>query len=408
MWEFIFERNYLWGNGNFKNAMIISLLIVAILGIVITTIFFFKKTTNPLSIRILGVFYFILSLYALQIFINDGGYLKYFSWYFLWPLVLYNLIFIPIYYYFKVVIDDELRFKPPELILLIPFLLGIIDLFYIYLQPSIVYDAIISEAINFPEKRLGTQYGLLSLQDHILIRHFWQVGVLCAIAPKLKRFIQKDEHNNLKTILDKWLVILWSVLMIMAILAVFYIFERIFEIETFYSFSILGENNDVISFLFYIVLFFIGIIPIYFPSIMNGYPRRKSEQVNPIALDETENEILKYGLDEKVIYKKLEKLEEGKLYVDKNFTLTECARELEMPPHHISHFLKNQYQMTFVAYKNNLRMEYAKRLIANRYLEDNTIEALGHKCGFTSRTSFSTTFKKVVKVSPSQYADSLS
>lgn len=196
--------------------------------------------------------------------------------------------------------------------------------------------------------------------------------------------------------------------MTMATLAVFFILERILNVEMFNSIRILGEYNDVIVFLFYIVLFFIGIIPIYFPSIMIGYPKQEKKQLTPVTLIEMDDKVLKYGLDEQDIYKKIKKLEERKLYLDKNFSLTECAKELEMPSHHISHFLKNQYKMTFVAYKNNLRMEYAKTLIAKGYLDNNTIEALGHECGFTSRTSFSTTFKNVVEVSPSQYASSLS
>lgn len=132
--------------------MILSLLIVAIFGIVLTTIFFFKRTKNPYSIRILRIFYFILSLYSLHIFINESGYLEHFTWFYLWLLILYNLLFIPIYYYFKVVIDDKLKFKLPELLLLIPFILGIIDVLYVYFQPSSVYNALIFEAMNFPEK----------------------------------------------------------------------------------------------------------------------------------------------------------------------------------------------------------------------------------------------------------------
>lgn len=116
---------------------------------------------------------------------------------------------------------------------------------------------------------------------------------------------------------------------------------------------------------------------------------------------------LKFGLDEQEVKSKLEGLKNRKLYLNQNFNLTECARELEMPSHHISYFLKKQYELSFASYKNSLRMEHAKQLIEMGYLENNTIEALASECGFTSRTSFSKTFKTFVEVSPSEYAATL-
>ena len=122
---------------------------------------------------------------------------------------------------------------------------------------------------------------------------------------------------------------------------------------------------------------------------------------------ELQTDDLKFGLDQLEVNKKLEALKESKLHLKQNFNLTECARELQMPSHHISYFLKQQYEMSFAAYKNSLRMEHAKKLIEHGYLENNTIEALAHKCGFTSRTSFSKTFKSLVNVSPSEYAGTI-
>ena len=389
--------------------MINILLIAGIFGLVLSTTLFLKKSTNTIATRILGSFYFLLSVYAVQAYIIDGGNLEHFTWFFLWPLLPYHLIFIPIYYYFKVILTDELKWHKSELILLIPFLLGVIDVGYVYLQPAGFYNNLISTTISTPEKRLGVHYWLLTLDQHLLMRHVWQLGVLVVLLPKIRTFTKKGKNDELKSILDKWLITFWSILMIMAVLAILYALEKMFEETWFHSLLVIGKNGGIITFFLYIALFLIGIIPIYFPSILYGYPQRVKPSPNSVTeqQEQQQHEFLKFGLDEQEVISKLEGLKESKSYLKQSFSLTECARELDMPSHHISYFLKQQYGLSFAAYKNSLRMEYAKKLIEDGYLQNNTIEALAGECGFASRTSFSKAFKTATDVSPSQYAGAL-
>ena len=385
--------------------MINILLIASIFGLVLSTTLFLKQSTNTIATRILGSFYLLLSIYALQAYIIDGGNLEHFTWFFLWPLVPYHLIFVPIYYYFKVILTDEFKWHKAELLLFIPFILGVIDVGYVYLQPASFYNNIISTTISSPEKRLGVHYYLLSLDQHLLMRHVWQLGVLVVLLPKIRTFTKKGKNDELKSILDKWLITFWSILMVMAVLAILYALEKMYEENWFHSLLVIGKNGGIITFFLYIALFLIGIIPIYFPSILYGYPQRVKPSSNPVTeqQEQQQHEFLKFGLDEQEVNSKLEGLKESKSYLNQSFSLTECARELEMPSHHISYFLKQQYGLSFAAYKNSLRMEHAKKLIEDGYLQNNTIEALAGECGFASRASFSKAFKKATGISPSEY-----
>jgi AraC-like DNA-binding protein len=385
--------------------MILILLIVAIFGFVLSTTLFFKKSTNTLATRILGSFYFLLSVYALQAYILDGGFLENFRWFFLWPLLPYHLIFIPLYYYFKVILTDRISWHPAELILFIPFFIGAIDVTYVYLQPDGFYNNIIAEAIISPEQRLGAQYWILSLDQHLLMRHVWQLGVLILLLPQIQVFIKKGDDDELKYILDKWLMLFWGVLMLMAVLAIIYALEKMFAATLFHSLIVIGNNGGIITFFLYLVLFLIGIIPIYFPTILYGYPQQMKLAQSPVP--QKQNDDLKFGLDEQEVKTKFENLEKSKSYLKQNFNLTEFARELEMPSHHISYFLKQQYELSFAAYKNKLRINYAKKLIEKGYLENNTIDALAEECGYANRTSFSKSFKSLVGMSPSQYSSNL-
>jgi transcriptional regulator GlxA family with amidase domain len=50
-----------------------------------------------------------------------------------------------------------------------------------------------------------------------------------------------------------------------------------------------------------------------------------------------------------------------------------------------------------------LRMEHAKKLIQNGFLQNNSMEALAGECGFGNRSSFSKAFKSSEDLSPSEY-----
>ena len=380
--------------------MIIILLIVAIFGFFLSITLFFKKSTNTMATHILGSFYFLLSVYTLQAYIIDGGFLEHFTWFFLWPLLPYHLIFIPIYYYFKVILTDQFKLDEAELILLVPFLIGVIDVTYVYLQPADFYNSILSETIAKPERRLNVQYLLLSLDQHLLMRHLWQLGVLIVLFPELKFFVKNGEDEALKNILDKWLMAFWGVLMFMAILAIIYALEKMMLFKIFDSLIMIDKNGGIISLSLYIALFLIGIIPVYFPSILYGYPQKPGSTSNFNSIEAGED--LKFGLEKEEVLKKLEHLKENKCYLEKNFKLSECARKLEMPSHHISYFLKQYYGLSFAAYQNTLRTEHAKKLIEEGYLENNSIDALAEECGYASRNSFRKTFKSLIKISPKQ------
>lgn len=217
------------------------------------------------------------------------------------------------------------------------------------------------------------------------------------------RFIQLGKKDKLKSILNKWLLLFWSLLTIFAVLAVLYSVEKM-GMTLFYPLLQNSQAAGVVTMTLYLSFLLIGIVPIYFPSILHGYPQLQETSSSTSKKEKIETDTLKYGLAEQEVETKLAQLQQKKLYLEQNFDLTTCAQEMEMPSHHISYFLKSRYGLSFSAYKNSLRMDYAKSLITEGFLENNTIEALAGECGFANRTSFSKAFKKTTDMSPSQYA----
>ena len=176
-------------------------------------------------------------------------------------------------------------------------------------------------------------------------------------------------------------------------------FEKLLKIDFLRS---SGPILQTVNFVFYVVLFAIGIMPIYFPSILYGYPRSKKNRT--VLSTAPKQEELKFGLDVDVLLSQLNGIKESGAFYEQDFDLTSCAKALEIPTHHLSYFLNQQLGLSFSAYRNNVRIEKGKKLIILGYLERNTMEALAQQCGFANRSSFSKTFKKVTTMNVTEFS----
>jgi len=56
---------------------------------------------------------------------------------------------------------------------------------------------------------------------------------------------------------------------------------------------------------------------------------------------------------------------------------------------------------------NELRIEHAKKLLANEEYSNYTISALGLESGFNTKTNFYSTFKKITGHTPNEYKKSV-
>lgn len=86
-----------------------------------------------------------------------------------------------------------------------------------------------------------------------------------------------------------------------------------------------------------------------------------------------------------------------------NIKVYDIATELNISKHQLSQLLNDNLGVNFSNYINNFRVEQAKRLLlTNTHF---TIEAIGYEAGFNSKTTFFTTFKQIVGVTPKVFKD---
>ena len=380
----------------------IILLFAAIFGIVLVTILLTKKNTNKVSTLFLTAFYFIFSVYCIQTYIIVSGLLRFIPWFYGWPLPLYALTPVSVYFYYISILKDRFYWKWKYLIIFIPFVLSFIDVILLYLKPNNQYNEIILNAIVNPKARFEAKYGLFTLLHHYTIRHFFLLIYLVLLIKPIKSFICWNTKDALKKILNIWLLIFFVVIISIALLSSILGIEDIFDISIFGYIFKTKQIYFTLIFIIYLFALIIGVAPLYFPSILYGFPQSTARNVKKTS---KKNEIIKdkYGLDETEILKKLESLIAEEIYLQNNFDLNQLSTFLDIPVHHASYFLNQHYKISFATYRNQLRMEYAKKMIISGYLNQNTIEALTWKCGFSSRSAYTKTFKTYTGLNPSEF-----
>ncbi|MBM3446019.1 MAG: helix-turn-helix domain-containing protein [Bacteroidota bacterium] len=82
----------------------------------------------------------------------------------------------------------------------------------------------------------------------------------------------------------------------------------------------------------------------------------------------------------------------------------ELARELKIPVYQLSTFINQEYQKSFVQYINDQRFQQVLEMKeADPDFKSYTIDYIGKKIGFSSRTSFVEFIKKRTGKTPSEF-----
>ena len=103
-----------------------------------------------------------------------------------------------------------------------------------------------------------------------------------------------------------------------------------------------------------------------------------------------------------VLIKSLDKvMKEKQFHRNTNVKLNDIAKELRISSHQLSQLLNDNLGKSFALFINEYRIKEAKKLLQenNQY----TLEAIGFEAGFSSKSTFYATFKKIVGQTPSEF-----
>lgn len=100
-------------------------------------------------------------------------------------------------------------------------------------------------------------------------------------------------------------------------------------------------------------------------------------------------------------------MDEQKLYLEPDLTIKKLADSTNIPAHHLSHVLNEQFKSNFFDFINKYRLEAFQQTLAQKDNQNIKIEMLAYDCGFNSKATLYRVFKKKHNLSPSEYRKAL-
>ena len=106
---------------------------------------------------------------------------------------------------------------------------------------------------------------------------------------------------------------------------------------------------------------------------------------------------------------KVEKhMKKSKPYQDRELTIYDLSRQLDIPRHVLSEIINEHIGKNFYNLVNDYRVEEVKQRLENPQYKHLTILAIAYDSGFNSKSSFNTIFKEKTGSTPSEYLKTIS
>jgi AraC-like DNA-binding protein len=388
------------------------LLFLSILGLFLSIILLYFNAGNFKSAIYLGVFFLLVSLYSFTVWV-----LLYSKSVFLVSMLsacfpfLFYMIGPILYWYVRSILTDDARLKRRDVWHLLPMIIYIFAILpYVFTPYALkveVARSIVNDAAFLQEYHFTILADILSVKVIYLSRPVLVLGYTIWSAWLFLRYkINRTDSIVFpkQHFMSDWLFSLLGFLLILVIS---------------HSLLLLKPVNAFSAFNVFQVLSGIGLVgllvsPFLFPDILYGLPRlpesgidsrrdlKEKYQVQVVAK--------KHGPDFESDYltligKKADSvMQECQPFLKQDCNLEKVSGLLGIPVHHLGYYFREVRKQPFTDYRNEWRVEYAKKLMMGGLADFMTLEAIGLLSGFSNRNTFFTAFKKIEGISPGVFA----
>lgn len=389
-----------------------------ILGILACCILVFSNKTHKHANHLLAISIFCLVIIMLTTFLLEWN-VDVYAYIYRFPSPLSYLILPTAYLYIRSVIYDETRLKKFDLIHFLPALLHLIELIPHYFTTYEYRKELARKIIETPDKLIEFDEGLLPPYYHTAFRCLQGLLYIILMINLLQKGskIKVGELYIRQTNSFKWMKAFTVLIGIISLpmLLIFITPESVFQ--------------DKISFLLIVVTLTFLVINLYLflqPEILYGIPRRQNLALTPAP--KSDNNLKMDGPLLEIENRKSEKLNlelnmqraefsnldaykpvldsymsSNKPFLKQKYTINDLSRDTSIPQHHLSALLNRIYKMRFNEYLNGLRINYIIENFDNPSWDKLTLEGIAKQVGFTSRTTFFYTIKKITGQTPSEF-----
>lgn len=357
-----------------SDTIVNSIIALIIFQCFFCTLFLFTtERGKSVSNSILGIYLLILGSQFLTIFIEQAGWFDLKNYY-----LPFKFLYGPvIYFYTKSIILKDISFKTKDAFHTLPFFLSLLIVF---------------EFVSLKEPMI------------ILIVQVSIFGYLIASlqATRVHKKVLKETRSNLDRISLDWLNHL--LIFFIAIMVIDFIYHSS-------GITIVFEDMTSIY-----VLQLLVILSLVSTIVLKGlkYPELFSGITeNEISLSEKKGS-KKYSSsslsDEDLKnYKEIVNvtLIDEKLYLNPELSLNDLSEKIDISSRNLSYVINNQFQMNFADLVNSYRIKEAVRIFEEAKDPKQTILEVIYEVGFNSKSSFYSSFKKVVGKTPKEFKNDL-
>ncbi len=392
------------------------ILPLSLLGIFLSVILLYFNARNYKSSIYLSIFFLTISIYGLIQYA-----VLYSKSVFLVSIVFINIGFLSyligpmFYWYIRSVLSDDPSLKKNDILHLLPMLIffafSLTQIFSPWSHKVEIATRIVENGNYIVEYNSTVFYNIPSfiifLSRPVLLLSYavWSLILF-------HRYFKAKRNSSVLSqqfYMTKWLLVLFACLFILIFSHILLIItaSRLENIMLFYTLNVLqffsgvGMTGMLIS-------------PFFFPGVLYGLPRFPliTETLNPEVDDADmypsieKTNAARFESDYLLIIQ--QKTESGMIefqpYLESDCNLASFSKIIKIPSHHLAYYFKEVKKQSFNDFRNELRVNHAKKLIMEGKAAGLTLEAIGLLSGFASRNTFFTAFKKIEGVTPGSFA----
>lgn len=293
-----------------------------------------------------------------------------------------HYLFPPLcYFYVSANYQPGFRFRWPQLLHLLPFLVNVVEFIPFYAS---------SNASKLLYYQSFLDQGTVVIPTHYYLKTIsLTVYFLLGIITFMKYWNGEKGQDKPPSVLNSWFWIFFSG---QAVLMLVMISDSLGRLRLF------GDPYGFMIIMVTLFLFSSTMALLLFPQILYGIHRGADrEKYSRSTLTDE---------DKDIILKKLKDyLKNDKPYLSPKLTISDLSGYLNINSNRISQVINEKTGLNFNDFLNLFRIEEAKKLLSSPEYRKLTIDALALKAGFHSKSTFYAAFKKHTGITPRQFAE---
>ena len=402
---------------------------ICLLGLFLPMVLFFYNKGFKSANRFLAGFLFFASLYLLESFTFFYVDSKAIVAFFTNTHGLYYLIGPFAFLYVRSTLKDNSRLTKIDVLHFIPFFTFFIG-YLPYMVSPWSYKLMIAENIlseNWDMQQFHLNWIIPHKVDQLLnvIQiYFYSIALWYLIWKYKRKAGVKVMAEKQYALVKRWLFVFTAFISVITLNFTY----AMVNMWVYDDKSIFLEKASMALFFASVIYVFMNMTVMFFPHILYGLPfefKKQDEVVDEsfdmgdeLPISEETEEVEAYMTEKhiaagapqlfsdeylKKISDVLEKIIKQGFYLKSDFLMLSITETEGLPVHHLSYYFNSILKTSFTEWRNNLRIQYAKKLMEQGSNTSFTLSGIADKCGYNTPSTFIRAFKQYTGKTPRDY-----